>query len=123
MTGTSKSVTLLSSSATGEVSVICTVNVPVSVPPLPSSTVYGTCTVPVKPGSGVNAVSPVFGSTNSVPPGLPVIGSIIVIGPVDGSTPLTSVMLSGSPLGSVSLSSRFAVAVSPTGATARSSFA
>ena len=79
--------------------------------------------MPVKPGSGVNADSPVAGSTNSVPAGLPVIGSITVIGPVDGSTPLTSVMLRGSPLGSVSLSSRFAVAVSPTGATARSSFA
>ena len=109
-TGISTSVALISSSATGAGSMITNVIVLVSVPPLPSSMVYGTCTVPVNPGSGVKVASPVTGSTSSVPCGSPVTGSTIVIGPADGSFPSTSVIVSESPFGSVSLSSRFAVA-------------
>ena len=76
--------------------------------------------VPVNPGSGVNTASPVIGSTVNVPARLPVTGSVIVIGPVDGSIPSTSVIVTGSPFGSVSLANRFVVAGVPTGATARS---
>ena len=67
VTGTSSSVPLISSSATGAGSVIRNVIVAVSVPPMPSSIVYGTCTAPTKPGSGVNVASPVTGSTPSTP--------------------------------------------------------
>ena len=67
VTEVSSSVALISSSATGAGSVIRNVMVAVSVPPLPSSMVYGTCTVPTKPGSGVSVASPVTGSTSSVP--------------------------------------------------------
>ena len=104
------SVALMSSSATGAGSMTRKVIVAVSVPSLPSSTVYGTCTVPTNPGSGVNVASPVMGSTSNMPCVSPVTGSTIVIGPVDGSFPSTSVIDSGSPLGSVSLSNKFAVA-------------
>ena len=72
------------------------------------------------PGSGVNTASPVIVSTVNVPAGSPVTGSVIVIGPVVGSTPSTSVIVTGSPFGSVSLPNRFVVAGVPTGATARS---
>ena len=119
-TGISTSVALMSSSATGAGSIITNVIVAVSVPPFPSSMVYGTCTVPVNPGSGVKVASPVTGSTASVPCGSPVTGSTIVIGPADGSFPSTSDIVNGSPLGSVSLSSRFAVAAWPAIADARS---
>ena len=111
----------MSSSATGAGSTIRKVSVAVSVPPLPSSIVYGSCTVPTKPGSGVNIASPVTGSTSSTPWVVPVTGSRIVIGPVDGSIPLTSVIVSGSPLGSVSLANRLVVAGLPVTAEARSS--
>ena len=93
---------------------------PLSVPPLPSSIVYGSCTVPVKPGTGVKAASPVTGSTSSVPCVVPVARSIIVIGPADGSIPSTAVIVSVSPLASVSFSSRFAVAICPVTDAARS---
>ena len=100
---------------------ITNVIVPVSAPPFPSSMVYGTCTVPTNPGSGVNVASPVTGSTSSIPCTSPVIGSAIVIGPADGLLPSTSVMVSGSPFGSVSLASKLAVAGRPAIADARSS--
>ena len=51
----------------------------------------------------------------------PETGSVIVSGPADGSLPSTSVIVSGSPFGSVSLASRFAVAFRPAIADARSS--
>ena len=79
--------------------------------------------MPVKPGSGVKVASPVVGSTTKVPAGLPVTGSFTVIGPVDGSMPSTSVTVTGSPLGSISLVSTLTVAGSPTGETATSSLA
>ena len=119
-TGTSTSVALISSSATGAGSIITNVIVAVSVPSLPSSMVYGTCTVPTNPGSGVKVASPVIGSISSVPWVSPVTGSTIVIGPADGSFPSTSVIANGSPFGSVSLSSRFTVAGWPAIADARS---
>ena len=81
VTGISSSVALISSSATGAGSIITNVIVAVSVPPFPSPMVYGTCTVPTNPGSGVNVASLVTGSTSSVPCGSPVTGSTIVIGP------------------------------------------
>ena len=111
VTAVSTSVALISSSATGAGSIITNVIVAVSFPPLPSSMVYGTCTVPTKPGSGVNVATPVTGSTSSTPCVSPVTGSVIVIGPADGSFPSTSDTVSGSPFGSVSLASKFAVAV------------
>ena len=67
LTGVLASATLISSSATGAGSMIRNVIVPVSVPPLLSSIVYGSCTVPTKPGSGLNVATPVSGSTSSVP--------------------------------------------------------
>ena len=111
VTAVFNSVPLVSSSATGAGSIIRNVIVAVSALPLPSSIVYGTCTVPTKPGSGVNVVSPVIGSTSSVPCVTPVTGSTIVIGPVDGSIPSTSVIVTVSPFGSVSFANRFAVAI------------
>ena len=110
VTGAPASVALVSLTATGDGSTIRNVIVAVSVSPLPSSMVYGTCTVPTKPGSGVNVASPVIGSTSSVPCVTPVTGSTIVIGPVVRSGPLTCVIVTGSPLGSVSFANRFAVA-------------
>ena len=110
VTGISSSVALISSSATGAGSIITNVIVAASVPSLPSSMVYGTCTVPTKPGSGVKFASPVTGSTSNIPCVSPVTRSTIVIGPADGSFPSTSVIVNGSPFGSVSLPSRFAVA-------------
>ena len=109
-TAVSISVTWISSSATGAGSNIRNVIVAVSVPPSPSSIVYGSCTVPTNPGSGVKITSPVTGSTSSMPCVIPVTGSTIVIGPVDGSVPLTSVIVNGSPFGSVSFANRLAVA-------------
>ena len=44
-----------------------------------------------------------------------------MIGPVDGSVPLTCVIVIGSPFGSVSFANRFAVAICPVIAEARSS--
>ena len=120
VTGISTSVALISSSATGAGSMITNAIVAVSVPPLPSSMVYGTCTVPTNPGSGVKVASPVTGSTSSVPCGSPVTGSTIEIGPADGSFPSTSDIVRESPLGSVSLSNRFVVAGWPAIADARS---
>ena len=120
VTTVSVSVALISSTASGDGSVIRKVIVPLSVPPLPSSIVYGSCTVPVKPGTGVKAASPVTGSTSSVPCVVPVARSIIVIGPADGSIPSTAVIVSVSPLASVSFSSRFAVAICPVTDAARS---
>ena len=111
VTEVSTSVALISSSATGAGSVIRNVMVAVSVPPLPSSMVYGTCTVPTKPGSGVNVATPVTGSTSNTPCVSPVTESVIVIGPAEGSFPSTSVIISGSAFGSISLSSRLTVAV------------
>ena len=109
-TGVSMVVLLISFSASGGLSVILIVITPVSVPPLPSSTVYGTCTVPAKSSSGVKTASPVTGSTVSSPAGSPVTGSMMVIGPAVGSRPLTSLTVSGSSSGSVSLARRFAEA-------------
>ena len=117
------SVVLISPCAAGAGSTICMVSVDVSVPPLPSSIVYGICTVPVKSGSGVKVTTPVTGSTSSSPAGSPVSGSVMVIGPADGSCPSTSVIVTESPFESVSLANRFAVAGAPAGAITRSSVA
>ena len=121
VTALSFSVAFMSSSATGAGSTIMNVIVAVSVPPLPSSMVYGSCAVPTKPGSGVKIASPVIGSTSRVPCVTPVTGSTIVIGPVDGSVPSTFVIVIASPFGSTSLPNKFAVAGCPAIAAARSS--
>ena len=70
--------------------------------------VYGTWTVPTKSSSGVNVTSPVVGLTVRTPAGSP-LGSRIVIGPAVGSCPATSVIVSGSFSGSVSLLSKLPV--------------
>ena len=71
----------------------------------------------------MNVASPVIGCTTSVPAGSPVIGSIISIGPEEGSTPLTCVTVNGLPFGSISFSSKLVLAGVPTGTETRSSFA
>ena len=114
----------MSSSAIGGASKIRTASVPVSVPPLPSSMVYGICTVPMKPGFGVKMATPVTGSTVTKPAGLPSGSFTGITVPPDGSIPFTSVTVITSPgFGSLSLLSIFVVAFSPAAASARSSTA
>ena len=110
VTGIFISVTLISFSASGALSNTLTVTVAVTVLPLPSSTVYGICTLPTKSSAGVKVASPVNGSTAKVPAVFPVIGSTMVTGPANGSCPLTSAMVRESSSGSVSFANRFAVA-------------
>ena len=108
-TGWLISVTLMSSSATGGLSATNRVVVAVLSSPLGSVTVYGTWTVPTKSFSGVNVTSPVVGLTVRTPAGSP-LESRIVIGPVVGSCPATSLIVSRSFSGSVSLSNKLPVA-------------
>ena len=65
--------------------------------------------MPTKSFSGVKVVSPVAGSTSRTPTVSPVTGSVIVIGPVDGSWPFTSVMVNGSFSGSVSFPNKLSI--------------